>query len=101
VNEEIEPDQSLQSQFSPTSELEEQAQPIDNDLDPSAKDELRSLAISLQKSRLQESRLRHFAFEPVSLPASRVRIDRMSFGCLLGAQPHLSVTTYWFTLAFP
>ncbi|KAL1967922.1 hypothetical protein VTN77DRAFT_2339 [Rasamsonia byssochlamydoides] len=74
VNEEIEPDPNLQSQFSPTSEQEEdsqEAKPIGNDLEPTAKDELRSLAINLQKSQLQESRLRHFAFEPVSLPSSR------------------------------
>ncbi|KAJ5587329.1 uncharacterized protein N7459_003094 [Penicillium hispanicum] len=36
-------------------------------------DELRSLAMSLQKSQLQESRLRsNFSFEPMSLPSSRV-----------------------------
>jgi hypothetical protein len=42
------------------------------DLAPEAKEEIRNLAMSLQKSRLQESRLTNFAFEPVSLPASRV-----------------------------
>ncbi|KKA21478.1 Protein kinase [Rasamsonia emersonii CBS 393.64] len=72
VNEEIDPDPRMQLQFSPDSGQEEEARPISNDLEPSAKDELRSLAVSLQKSQLQESRLRHFAFEPVSLPPSRV-----------------------------
>ena len=43
------------------------------DLTPEAKADIKNLAMSLQKSRLQESRLSHFAFEPVSLPASRVR----------------------------
>lgn len=40
----------------------------------STNDELRNLSHSLQKSRLQESRLHNFVFDPVSLPASRVRI---------------------------
>jgi len=42
------------------------------DLSLEAKEGIRNLAISLQKSRLQESRLTNFAFEPVSLPTSRV-----------------------------
>ncbi|KAH8705128.1 kinase-like domain-containing protein [Talaromyces proteolyticus] len=69
VNQEIEPDHSIQSR---SDERELQADSIPADLDANAKDELRSLAINLQDTRLQESRLRHFAFEPVSLPASRV-----------------------------
>jgi hypothetical protein len=43
------------------------------DLPPEAKEEIRSLAMTLQKSKLQESRMSNFQFEPVSLPASRVR----------------------------
>ncbi|KAL4931527.1 uncharacterized protein BDV17DRAFT_280075 [Aspergillus undulatus] len=35
-------------------------------------DDLRSLAASLQKSQLQESRLFNFSYDPVSLPSSRV-----------------------------
>lgn len=35
-------------------------------------EELRSLAASLQKSQLQESRLFNFSYDPVSLPSSRV-----------------------------
>ena len=42
------------------------------DLTQDQKEEIRSLAVSLQKSRLQESRMSNFAFEPVSLPVSRV-----------------------------
>ena len=42
------------------------------DLTPEAKEEIRNLAMTLQKSRLQESRMSNFQFEPVSLPASRV-----------------------------
>ena len=42
-------------------------------LSPEAQAELRNLSLSLQNSRLQEGRLRNYAFEPVSLPTSRVR----------------------------
>jgi hypothetical protein len=42
-------------------------------LTPEVKEEIRSLAMTLQKSKLQESRMSNFQFEPVSLPASRVR----------------------------
>ncbi|EEA28272.1 Nitrogen permease reactivator protein [Talaromyces marneffei ATCC 18224] len=79
VNQEIEPDRSLQV---PTSEeTERQHTPIPTNGDANAKDDIRSLALNLQDTRLQESRLRHFAFEPVSLPASRVNSrDTSSFG---------------------
>jgi hypothetical protein len=73
VNQEIEPEHSESSQLSPIPESARRS--IGSELDPTAKDELRSLAITLQKSSLQEHRLRHFAFEPVSLPPSRVRTD--------------------------
>lgn len=64
VNQEIEPS----SMLSPVSEksLGDTQSPDPNE------DELRSLAISLQRSQLQESRLRNFSFEPMSLPSSRV-----------------------------
>ncbi|KAJ9298838.1 hypothetical protein DTO217A2_8310 [Paecilomyces variotii] len=68
VNEEIEPSQSAQDASSPASDDQPQRP---DDLSPDAKDELRSLAMSLQKSNLQESRMRNFAFEAVSLPPSR------------------------------
>jgi len=45
---------------------------MDN-LTSEAKEEIRSLAMTLQKSKLQESRMSNFQFEPVSLPTSRVR----------------------------
>ena len=41
------------------------------DLGPEAQEELRNLAVTLQKSQ-QQRRLENFAFEPVSLPPSRV-----------------------------
>ncbi|KAJ5107016.1 hypothetical protein N7456_003691 [Penicillium angulare] len=63
VNQEIEPS----SMLSPVSEKSAQ-----DSLSDKNEDDLRSLAISLQKSQLQESRLRNFSFEPMSLPSSRV-----------------------------
>lgn len=42
------------------------------DLTPQAKEEIKSLAMTLQKSRLQETRMANFTYEPISLPASRV-----------------------------
>lgn len=43
-----------------------------DDLSPEAQAELRNLSITLQNSRLHASRMENFAFEPVSLPPSRV-----------------------------
>ena len=45
------------------------------DLTTEAKEEIRNLAITLQKSKLQESRMSNYAFEPVSLPPSRVGLQ--------------------------
>lgn len=42
-----------------------------DDLDSTAQEELKNLAVTLQKSR-QQKRLENFAYEPVSLPPSRV-----------------------------
>jgi len=42
------------------------------ELSPEAHEQIRSLAMSLQKSRLQESRMANFAYETVSMPPSRV-----------------------------
>ncbi|EED23293.1 protein kinase, putative [Talaromyces stipitatus ATCC 10500] len=81
VNQEIEPDHSLQSLQSPTTDEEQQngSSAANRDAN-STKDDIRSLTLNLQDTRLQESRLRHFAFEPVSLPASRVNSrDTSSF----------------------
>ena len=43
---------------------------------PKQMDDLRSLAASLQRSQLQESRLGSFSYDPVSLPSSRVCMSR-------------------------
>jgi hypothetical protein len=42
------------------------------ELSPEAHEQIRNLAMSLQKSRLQESRMANFAYETVSMPPSRV-----------------------------
>ena len=70
VNQEIEPAHSLQTISSPQAESHDIR---GDDLSPETKDELRTLAMSLQKSKLQETRFRNVSFEPVSLPVSRVR----------------------------
>lgn len=87
VNQEIEPDSS--HQYS-TSEKEQQNAADSPDLETyHTKDEIRSLALNLQDTRLQESRLRHFAFEPVSLPPSRVCLFiPMQISCGNRGVPH-------------
>ena len=72
MNQEIEPELSQLSELS--SPVVEESH-LSHAASPKAQEELRSLALSLQKSQLQESRFRHFAFEPVSLPPSRVRLQ--------------------------
>lgn len=65
VTQEIAPSQSELSPVPEQSPAEAQRKTND--------EELRSLAMSLQSSQLQESRLRNnFSFEPMSLPSSRV-----------------------------
>lgn len=68
VNQEIEPEHSIQSLSTLTSSTS-----ISNpEFSPEAQEEIRNLSRSLQSSPLQQRRVNHFAFEPVSLPASRV-----------------------------
>lgn len=62
VTEEIEPSEQSASALSPESGAPSEKQDED----------LRSLAASLQRSQLQESRLGKFSFDPLSLPSSRV-----------------------------
>ncbi|KAL3472095.1 hypothetical protein BJX99DRAFT_249906 [Aspergillus californicus] len=63
ITEEIEPSGAPTSDNAPASE------PTNYQVQ---EEELRSLAASLQKSQLQESRLFNFSYDPVSLPSSRV-----------------------------
>ncbi len=51
------------------------------ELSPEAHEQIRNLAMTLQKSRLQESRMANFAYETVSMPPSRVRVP-FSMGSL-------------------
>lgn len=67
VTQEIEPSRSAVS-----IDPEPEQSHTDSSKQTSDEEHLRSLAQSLQKSQLQESRLRHFSFDPMSLPASRV-----------------------------
>jgi hypothetical protein len=53
------------------------------DLTPQAKEEIKNLAMTLQKSRLQETRMANFTYEPISLPASRVSGLRGRTGTLI------------------
>ncbi|RAH44423.1 Pkinase-domain-containing protein [Aspergillus brunneoviolaceus CBS 621.78] len=63
VTEEIEPTDPSSSVKSPGAESIKDTQ---------HEEELRSLAASLQRSQLQENRLRQFSYDPISLPSSRV-----------------------------
>ncbi|KAL8675914.1 MAG: hypothetical protein Q9186_007507 [Xanthomendoza sp. 1 TL-2023] len=68
VNQEIEPAQTLAS-----STTQDSAQPRpQNSLTPEAQAELRSISLGLHSSQLQQRRMSNFAFEPVSLPPSRI-----------------------------
>ncbi|KAF2396615.1 Pkinase-domain-containing protein [Trichodelitschia bisporula] len=66
VQQEIPPDESMQHAAPSRSEEREEDFPLE------AKQEIRSLAMSLQNGRLQNKRMEDFTFEPVSLPVSRV-----------------------------
>ena len=68
VNQEIEPAYSLQS----VDTLTPDEQHSTGTLSPEAHAEIRNLSRTLQDSHLQHRRMSHFAFEPVSLPVSRV-----------------------------
>ncbi|OKP10582.1 Serine/threonine-protein kinase oca2 [Penicillium subrubescens] len=89
VTQEIEPSKTM---LSPVSETPSQPESLRQAPD---EEELRSLAQSLQRSQLQESRLRNFSFEPMSLPSSRVGSRESSDRSAIGtgsfmASPHAS-----------
>lgn len=68
VDQEIEPAQTL---VSSTTQDSGQSRP-QNPLNLEAQAELRSISLGLHSSQLQQRRMSNFAFEPVSLPVSRV-----------------------------
>jgi hypothetical protein len=74
VKQEISPELSFQSQTTIPGR-----EPRD-DIPEEAQEELRNLAMSLQKSRLQSKRMGDFAFDPVSLPVSRVSFSTNIYG---------------------
>ena len=67
ANEEIEPSHSLQSMSETAENTTSNPQ-----IDTQAENEIRSLAINLHNSHIEQRRMSNFAFEPCSLPASRV-----------------------------
>ena len=67
-NQEIEPEQSLHTIATMTSDNSK----LEDALSPEAQEEIRILSRTLQESHLQHGRMSNFAFEPVSLPVSRV-----------------------------
>lgn len=71
VNEEIEPARSLQSDSQSSKNATTQ-------LSPQAEEEIRQLSLSLHKSRIQQQRMSHYAFEPVSVPVSRAHSNDSS-----------------------
>lgn len=68
VTEEIEP--SVKSPSAQDSALG--GKPSSSIPNQTSDEEIRTLAATFQRSQLQESRLRNFSYEPVSLPSSRV-----------------------------
>lgn len=47
-------------------------------LSPQAEEEIRTISKSLQQGRCQARRMENFSFEPMSLPASRVRYSTVA-----------------------
>ncbi|KAJ5340786.1 hypothetical protein N7541_009910 [Penicillium brevicompactum] len=89
ITEEIAPSRS---ELSPVPEQIPQSQQSQQK-PPTDEEQLRSLAMSLQGSQLQESRARNFSFEPMSLPSSRVasqESSRSGLGTSGFASPHAS-----------
>ncbi len=66
VSQEIEPVYSLQSPLTQNSNIDQEF------ISSEAREEIRNLSRNLQKSPLQQRRMSHFGFEPVSLPVSRL-----------------------------
>ncbi|KAJ5177892.1 uncharacterized protein N7500_000591 [Penicillium coprophilum] len=90
ITEEIEPDQAV---LSPVPEQPNQSL-SDEQKQAADEEQLRSLAMSMQGAQLQESRLRNFSFDPMSLPSSRVASRdssvRSGHGTGAFASPHAS-----------
>ena len=72
VNQEIEPAQILKTK----TEASDAVSRVD--LGPDAEDEIRNLSLGLHQSHLHQRRTSNFAFEPMSLPVSRVPSNESS-----------------------
>ena len=81
-NQEIEPSHSLHPE-STLASSEGRRSPVE--LTPEAEAEIRTLSLSVHGSRLQQRRMSNFAFEPVSLPASRVSSVHFSLTNIKGS----------------
>lgn len=77
VHQEIEPQEALEDVANLTGAGEQREEP----LSPEAEQELRNLSKSLQQSRCQARRMANFAYEPVSLPPSRVCVRLSTRPC--------------------
>ena len=80
---EIEPDHNLDAASTLTPDNSRRGEA----LSPEAQEEIRSLSKSLHDSQLQHGRMSNFAFEPVSLPVSRVSGLRQLFAMLQPSSP--------------
>lgn len=58
------------------------AVPLEDQISGNEEQQLNELSKTLQGTQLQERRMSQFAFEPVSLPASRVRLSLSFLYCL-------------------
>ena len=72
VNQEIEPAQILKTNTEASDAITK------GDLGPAAEDEIRNLSLGLHQSHLHQRRTSNFAFEPMSLPVSRVPSNESS-----------------------
>jgi hypothetical protein len=71
---EIEPEHSLQTAQTLTADSQEASA---ESMSPEVEAEIQNLALGLRDSHLQHRRMSHFAFEPCSLPPSRVSLPTL------------------------
>jgi len=85
VLQEIEPEHSLHT----VATLSQEGSIPEKPLSPEAEEEIRNLSQSLQQSQLQHRRMSNYAFEPVSLPVSRVRGCKNTVYFVIVREPRL------------
>lgn len=94
VNQEIEPAHSLQS-VNTTESAERSTAQV---LPPETQAELEKLSTTFQSAHLQQRRMSNFAFEPVSLPASRVS-EECSYNIADGGAHCIGLYTFFLRVA--